>query len=83
VFHEAGNMFMMFREGFPEGQPFSEEVIGRFKEEYKSHKENRILSRSLIYPGWIVDGYQKEKSTCLSAQPSKSTGSVVFFLLRG
>jgi hypothetical protein len=53
LFHEARNMFGKFREGLPEGQPLSEEIISRFKEEYKKHKESRIRDLSLRYPEYV------------------------------
>jgi len=53
LFHEARNMFGTFREHLPEGQPLSEEVINRFKEAYKKHKEGRIQALSLRYPQYV------------------------------
>jgi hypothetical protein len=53
LFHEARNMFAKFREGLPEGQPLSEELINKFKEEYKKHKESRIRDLSLRYPAYV------------------------------
>jgi len=53
LFHEARNLFGKFREGLPEGQTLSEEVINRFKQEYKAHKESRIQALSLMYPQYV------------------------------
>jgi hypothetical protein len=55
LFHEARNLFAKFREGLPDGQPLSEEVINRFKEEYKEHKESRIRALSRRYPQYVND----------------------------
>lgn len=53
LFHEARNMFAKFREGLPEGEPLSEELINKFKENYRRHKENRIRDLSLRYPQYM------------------------------
>ena len=42
-----------FREGLPEGQPLNEEVIYKFKEEYKALKEKRIERLSALYPQYV------------------------------
>jgi len=53
LFHEARNMFAKSREGLPEGQPLSEDVINKFKEEYKAYKQGRIQTLSLMYPQYV------------------------------
>jgi hypothetical protein len=53
LFHEARNLFAKFREGLPEGQPLNEEVINKFKEEYKALKEKRIERLSALYPQYV------------------------------
>ena len=49
-------MFAKFREGLPEGEPLSEDLINMFKEKYKRHKENRIHDLSLRYPQYVNAG---------------------------
>jgi hypothetical protein len=53
LFHEARNLFAKFREGLPEGQPLNEEVINKFKEEYKALKEKRKERLSALYPQYV------------------------------